>query len=124
MIPPKGEWDEINVAIIKNLQKENKQLRIAAQSVLMVDALEGISRSVHCRLDLLSRLFEATDKVDGPLKECKGKSAARALAVMVLDPKISQYLSDNDPKALEQAQKALVPFGFPAIHLLREKFGL
>lgn len=32
---------------------------------------------------------------------------ARALAVMVLDPKISAWLAENDPKALEQAKRAL-----------------
>lgn len=32
---------------------------------------------------------------------------ARALGVMVLDPKISAWLTENDPKALEQARCAL-----------------
>jgi hypothetical protein len=31
----------------------------------------------------------------------------RALLVMVLDPKIRAFLQANDPKALEQAEKAL-----------------
>lgn len=57
-------------------------------------------------------------------KLCKGKMAARALAVMILDPKISGYLLAHDPKAYEQAQRALEPFGYPDEEAMREKFGL
>ena len=46
-------------------------------------------------------------------KECKGRAAARALAVMVLDRKIAGWLAKNDPMALRQARVALIPFGYP-----------
>ena len=32
---------------------------------------------------------------------------AKALTVMVIDPKIRSFLQDNDPMALKQAQEAL-----------------
>jgi hypothetical protein len=57
-----------------------------------------------------------------PPKECKGKSAARTLLMMVLDPKINAFLRENDPKALEQAEEALKPFGYPDAKALMEKF--
>lgn len=59
-----------------------------------------------------------------PEKECKGKAAARALAVLVLDPKIATFLATNDPKALEQAYLALGPFGWPDLDALQKKLGL
>lgn len=59
-----------------------------------------------------------------PAKECKGKAAARALAVMVLDPKIKAFLTENDQKALDQARDALRPFGYPDLDALRTKLGL
>lgn len=34
-------------------------------------------------------------------------SAGRALAVVVFDKRISTWLAENDPKALEQARRAL-----------------
>lgn len=46
-------------------------------------------------------------------RECKGKGAARALAAMVLDRRISAYLALHDPQALKQARLALIPFGYP-----------
>jgi len=61
---------------------------------------------------------------NAPKKECKGKGAARALAVMVLDPRISDILWQIDPKSLEQARKALEPFGYPNLDALRTKLGL
>lgn len=53
--------------------------------------------------------------------ECKGKAAARALAVLVLDPKVYAWLFDHDRKALQQAENALVPFGYPDADALRAK---
>lgn len=44
---------------------------------------------------------------------CKGKLAARALAVLVLDPRLSSVLRAHDPMALAQAETALAPFGWP-----------
>lgn len=52
---------------------------------------------------------------------CKGKLAARALAVMVVDRRISAWLAANDPKAFEQAKRALVPFGYPDLDVLFRK---
>ncbi len=43
--------------------------------------------------------------------ECAGKACARALAVMVLDKRISAWLQANDPKAFQQACDALKDFG-------------
>lgn len=63
----------------------------------------------------------STEEVKAP-KECKGKSAARTLLMMVLDPKINAFLRENDPKALEQAEEALKPFGYPDAKALMEKF--
>ncbi len=62
-------------------------------------------------------------KVEPP-KECKGKAAARALAVMVLSPEIGRYLRENDPKVMEQALKSLEPFGYPDLEVLGKKLGL
>ena len=45
-----------------------------------------------------------------------------ALAVMILDPKIHDFLETNDPKALEQAQEALKAAGFTAGGLSLEPF--
>jgi hypothetical protein len=45
--------------------------------------------------------------------ECKGKRAARALAVIVLTPTTRAFLQANDPKALEQAEESLKAFGYP-----------
>jgi hypothetical protein len=45
---------------------------------------------------------------------CDQRDALRdALAVMVLDRRISAWLAENDPKALEQAEAALVAAGYP-----------
>ncbi len=63
-------------------------------------------------------------KKEEPPKECKGKRAARSLARLVLDPKINQFLTDNDPFALEQAMQALEPFGYPDTATLKYKLGL
>ena len=41
------------------------------------------------------------------------RETARALAVIVQDPKICAYLLAHDPKALQQAQTALLPYGWP-----------
>ena len=57
-------------------------------------------------------------------KECKGKGAARALAVMVLDPLINSFLTDNSPMILDQAKMSLEPFGYPDIEALKIKLGL
>ena len=59
-----------------------------------------------------------------PKKECKGKAAARALAVIILDLRSHLWLEINEPKALEQAKKALEPFGYPDTDVLRKKLGL
>ena len=56
-------------------------------------------------------------------KPCKGKLAARALAVFVLDPRLSVLLRNADPMAFEQAEKALVPFGWPDRAVLADKLG-
>lgn len=40
------------------------------------------------------------------------KTLIHALAVFVLDPDIKRYLSEHDPKALEQAEKALQGVGY------------
>lgn len=55
-----------------------------------------------------------------PKKECKGKAAARLLATIVLNG----YLVGNAPKAHEQACRALEPFGYPDIGLLKAKLGI
>lgn len=52
---------------------------------------------------------------------CKGKLAARALAVLVLDPHLSQVLRARDPNALAQAERALAPFGWPDRNALAHK---
>ena len=52
---------------------------------------------------------------------CKGKLAARALAVMVLDARIAAWLAAHDPKALDQARRALAPFGYPDVDALATK---
>ncbi len=57
-------------------------------------------------------------------KECKGKAAARALAAIILDPIDRAWLENNDPKALEQAEKALEPFGWPDRSALVDKLTL
>lgn len=41
----------------------------------------------------------------------KDNAVARALGAIVLDPKISAWLAENDPKALEQARRALAEEG-------------
>ena len=74
--------------------------------------------------ELAHSIRRAIERFQGNTEECKGKGAARALAVMVLDPKIKMYLTLNDPKALEQAKKALEPFGYPDLDALRSKLGL
>ena len=53
-------------------------------------------------------------------RECKGKAAARSLAIMVLDTRIEAFLAKEDPKALAQARLALEPFGYPDLDVLRE----
>ena len=53
-------------------------------------------------------------------KPCKGKLAARALAVFVLDPRLSVLLRNADPTAFENAEKALVPFGWPDRRVLAD----
>ncbi len=45
--------------------------------------------------------------------ECKGKTAARCLAAIVCDPAKRAWLKMVDPKILEQAERALEPFGWP-----------
>lgn len=45
--------------------------------------------------------------------DCKGKRAAKALAVIMLDPKLKAVLRTTDPKAYQQALQALEPFGYP-----------
>jgi hypothetical protein len=62
--------------------------------------------------------------VTEPAKECKGKGAARCLAVMVLDPLVSSFLTENSPMILEQARKSLEPFGYPDLEALKSKLGL
>jgi hypothetical protein len=59
-----------------------------------------------------------------PEGECKGKAAARALAVMVLDDRINGYLLARDLKILEQAREALEPFGYPDVDALKARLGL
>lgn len=43
----------------------------------------------------------------GPCVMSTERLVASALAVMILDPKIKAFLEANDPKALEQAQRAV-----------------
>lgn len=56
-------------------------------------------------------------------KECKGKAAARALAVLVLTETTAAHIRNADPKAYEQACKALEPFGWPDRDALFAKLG-
>lgn len=41
------------------------------------------------------------------------RATARALAVLVMHPKVQQALREGDPKAWEQATAALKPYGWP-----------
>lgn len=55
---------------------------------------------------------------------CKGRLAAQALAVLVLDPSLSCMLRVRDPMAFVQAERALAPFGYPDRAALTVKLGL
>lgn len=55
---------------------------------------------------------------------CRGKEAARALAVFVLDSALASLLRATDPQALAEAERALVPFGWPNRAALAAKLGV
>ena len=104
-----------------------------------VDSFEEAAeyaRNAQTAEDTEATVFDVTDTADGrtvridtlygtsesvPQRECKGKAAARALAMLVTDPKIAGYLLAHDPKAYEQAQEALQPFGYPDERLMAHK---
>ncbi len=56
----------------------------------------------------------AFDAIDQPLVDrlwLTGQAMYHALSVILLDQRISAFLSDNDPMALKQAQEALASAG-------------
>jgi hypothetical protein len=56
-------------------------------------------------IDLTPTWTGIAPKMARPTDACIKRT--NALKVIVLDPKISQWLQANDPKALEQAREAL-----------------
>ena len=111
----------INQACKRALDAASKELDAAYDNAPIGSMEEAEIRDVRKELDkFLGRVVVEAP----PPKECKGKGAARALAVMVLNPQIRTFLSEYDPKALEQAEKSLEPFGYPDVDALHKKFGL
>lgn len=72
--------------------------------------------------DAVKRRIEASklwiEKYGKSLKTTN--KAEKALAVMVLDGKISSFLAEHDPKALEQAHFALFDIAYTDLALLKE----
>lgn len=69
-------------------------------------------------------MYRVIEEFGIPKKECKGKAAARSLAILVLDMEINSFIRKNNPDALIQAYRSLEPFGYPDLNVLREKLSI